>query len=506
MSITSLGFLLFIVAGLFIYYLLPHKYKWVFLLVMSFIFYSVSDIRNVIFILAFTCSSYFYSKIIESKLCKNTIQMRGGTGKSLSAKSIVIFAIITDVLILFLVKYLPEILPFNYSIQQHSKFLKYFMPIGISYYTLMSISYVLDVYWEKTKAEHNFFKLMLFTGYFPLLVQGPISKWGQLSQEFFKEHKFNFINIKFGAQLMLWGFFKKLIISDRCGLWVNGMMSSSHELPYGAEAVLVLIFYAIQLYADFSGGIDIIRGVSECFDVKITENFRQPYFSKSLGEFWRRWHISLGAWMKDYIFYPIALSKTCSRFKKSLKKHGFNSKIANQLSFAFADLVVFFLVGLWHGAASKFILWGMYNGIILAFSELMKEVYIKQKKLLHINESSILWNGFCIFRTILIVLVGYCFDITANGGQAVELFCNIFTSGPSVWQYASITKSGILLVAFSSLILLVVDILNDKGMSIRDKLNKKNYFIQVLVWSFILQLLFLFGKVSSDGGFMYANF
>ena len=129
----------------------------------------------------------------DAKYCPICKKKQGGLPKW-AIVLIVIFAIITDVLILFLVKYLPEILPINYSIQQHSKFLKYFMPIGISYYTLMSISYVLDVYWEKTKAEHNFFKLMLFTGYFPLLVQGPISKWGQLSQEFFKEHKFNFIN------------------------------------------------------------------------------------------------------------------------------------------------------------------------------------------------------------------------------------------------------------------------------------------------------------------------
>jgi len=380
------------------------------------------------------------------------------------------------------------------------------MPIGISYYTLMSISYILDVYWEKTKAEHNFFKLMLFTGYFPLLVQGPISKWEQLSGEFFKEHEFNFKNIKFGTELMLWGFFKKLIIADRVGVWVNGIFNPAHSLPYGFEAVLGLVFYALQLYADFSGGIDVIRGASQCFDINLSENFRQPYFSKSLGEFWRRWHISLGAWMKDYIFYPVALSKTCNNAKKYIKNHGINGKTANQLSFAIADLIVFFLVGLWHGAGSKFILWGVYNGVILAFSELMKDTYVKQKRFFHINDKSLVWNSFCIIRTIIIVLVGYCFDVTVNGGQAIKLFINIFKVGPSIWNYISFTNMSAALVVFCSIILLCVDILNDKGICIREHLHKKNYFIQLIVWTLVLQMLFCFGKVAFEGGFLYANF
>lgn len=500
MNITTLGFLLFVAAGLCVYYILPHRFKWILLLVMSVCFYAAADCRNIVFILAFTCSSYFFANAVE-----RVYNTGGGTEQKL-AKKLVTIAIVTDLLILFLVKYFPVIFPMNEAIQGKAKFLKFFIPIGISYYTLMSVSYVLDVYWKKTKAEHNFFRLMLFTGYFPLLVQGPVCKWKELSGEFFREHKFNFRNIKFGLQLMLWGFVKKLIIADRSAKWVNGIFSSAHDLPYGFEVVAGLVFYALELYADFSGGIDIIRGVSECFDVRLIENFRQPYFSKSLGEFWRRWHISLGRWMKDYVFYPIALSKTCTKLKKTMCSFGLESKSAIKISFAAADLAVFFLVGLWHGAGSKFILWGLYNGIILAVSELLKDIYARLKKFFHINDKSLAWSGFCMLRTFAVVLAGYCFDVSANGSQAVKLFCNIFKSGPSVLNYIKSGKFGLAILVFFSLVLLFVDILNCKGISVREKLDGRHYVIQFAVWTFLLQMLFCVGIVVFEGGFMYANF
>lgn len=196
---------------------------------------------------------------------------------------------------------------------------KYLLPIGMSYYTLQVISYLLDVYWGRMDAEEDYWKVLLFTCYFPQLVQGPISKYSELAPELFKEHKLDWKNIKYGVQLMLWGFFKKMLIADRIGVYVNAIF---HEgvTPYGLTAWIGLVFYGIQLYCDFSGGIDVIRGVSECFGIGLKENFRQPYFSLSLGEFWRRWHISLGTWMKDYIFYPVSMAGWMSALKKKLKK------------------------------------------------------------------------------------------------------------------------------------------------------------------------------------------
>ena len=214
---------------------------------------------------------------------------------------------------------------------------KYLLPIGMSYYTLQVISYLLDVYWGRLEAEQDYWKVLLFTCFFPQLVQGPISKYSELAPELFKEHKLDWKNIKYGVQLMLWGFFKKMLIADRIGVYVNAIF---HEgvTPYGLTAWIGLMFYGIQLYCDFSGGIDVIRGASECFGIGLKENFRQPYFSLSLGGFWRRWHISLGTWMKDYIFYPVSMAGWMGTLKKKLKKVA-SRKTATRVAMAIADRI-----------------------------------------------------------------------------------------------------------------------------------------------------------------------
>lgn len=507
MDITTLGFLLFIIVGLIFYYLLPQKLKWILLLVMSGIFYIYADYRNIFFILAFTCSSYFFGKAIEKKVTKlsenTTIQTGGGITLGVSPKVLVTLSIILDILILFFIKYVPAIIPINFSIHPKSKFLKLFMPIGISYYTLMSISYVLDVYWEKTKAEHNFFKLMLFTGYFPLLIQGPISKWGHLSGEFFKEHKFNFKNIKFGMQLMLWGFFKKLVVADRAAVYVNNVFGGN-ELPQGLNVLTGLILYGIQLYFDFSGGIDVIRGVSECFDVRLIENFKQPYFSNSLGEFWRRWHISLGDWMKDYIFYPFTMSKICRTMKKVLKKIHISNKLATQISFAIADLLVFFLVGVWHGMGSKYLAWGMYNGCILAFSVLATPLYNKLKYIFHINDKSRGWLYFCIFRTLVIVTIGWVFDCGDTAREGVLLFINLFK--PTEANIVGLERFSVAIILFGCVLQFIVSLFHENNVCIREKISSSHFIWQLIVWTALFQFILYFAATSRAGGFMYAQF
>lgn len=505
MDITTLGFLQFIVVGLLIYYMLPQKFKWILLLVMSVIFYSFVDIRNVFFILAFTTSSYCFGRSIEKVSLSTTVKKADKLNNKdfFSAKFYVISSIIVDVLILVLIKFLPAALYPKTVLYSRYKLFKLFMPIGISYYTLMSISYVLDVYWGKNKAEHNFFRLMLFTGYFPLLVQGPISKWRQLSGEFFKEHKYDFKNIKFGVELMIWGFFKKLVVADRAGVYVNNVFGGN-ELPQGLNVLVGLILYGIQLYFDFSGGIDVIRGVSECFDVKLIENFKQPYFSNSLGEFWRRWHISLGDWMKDYIFYPFTMSKSCRNIKKVLKKIHVSSKVATQISFAIADLLVFFLVGIWHGTGSKFLAWGMYNGLILAFSVLATPLYEKQKKLLHINDKSKGWLYFCIFRTLVIVTIGWVFDCGATAIEGIKLFVNLFKfTGENI---VGLGKFQAAIILFGCILQFIVSIIREKGICVREKLSNKPFYLQLIVWTVLFQFILYFAATSRAGGFMYAQF
>lgn len=380
----------------------------------------------------------------------------------------------------------------------------YFLPIGISYYTLQAISYVLDVYWCRIKAEEDYCKVLLYICYFPQLIQGPISKYSELSSELFSNHKFKWKNLKFGIQLILWGFFKKLVIADRISIYVNSIFYKDFN-PYGITIFVGLIFYGIQLYCNFSGGIDAIRGISECFGIKLKDNFRQPYFSASLPEFWRRWHISLGAWMKDYVFFAITMSAWMKKLKKLFKK-SFTPKTATRIVIAIADLIVFILVGFWHGFGTNFLAWGLYNGVILAISAILEEKYIVTRKKFHINVNSKSWKLFTVVRTFIIVTIGWIFDCTATAGEAIKLFLHMFELNKTDISVLLIPTNDFVILLSGCIVLFIVDILNSKNISVRQFLSTQKYWFQIVFWTVVIQFIACFGKIASSGGFMYANF
>jgi len=506
MNITTVGFLLFIVTGLIVYYLIPTAWKNKLLLIMSLAFSAFFDLRCLIFIVLVSVSAYVAGLLLDKRSAKEgdyDLMIKKG-------RAIITLNVVFDVAILFLVKYynplvntIGRIAHFSAEAQGNLR-LNLIVPLGISYYTLQAISYVVDVYWQKYKAEKNYFNLLLFISYFPQMVQGPINRYDKMSAEFSKPHTFNIKNIKFGAQLMIWGFIKKLIVADKLSTSVQAVFYDDSVTPYGLTVVIGLIIYGIQLYCDFSGGIDIIRGVSEMFDIELAVNFRQPYFSKSLAEFWQRWHISLGAWMKDYIFYPISMSSPLKKLKKSLK--GKVSKhTVNRIPIAIADILVFILVGLWHGAGYKFLAWGIYNGVILAFSNMMTDSYAKGLKRLKINKRSKGWEYFSIFRTLVIVTFGWVFDCTDTPARTLEIVKNMFLLGRTNLSVIGISSSYIWATAVCVL-LLVVSIINENGKSVREELSKRSVWIQILIWVLLIQLIPLFFTSGSEGGFMYANF
>ena len=192
------------------------------------------------------------------------------------------------------------------------------LPLGISFYTFQTVSYVIDVYWEKIPAERNPLKVALFTSFFPLLIQGPISRFGDLSETLFSEHKADYKQISFGLQRILWGYFKKLVIADRLLIAVTAVCGD----PAGYDGAYVLagaLLYAAELYADFTGGIDITIGIAQVLGIRVKENFVRPYFSRNIAEYWRRWHISMGTWFKDYIFYPLSVAPWLLKLSKKAR-------------------------------------------------------------------------------------------------------------------------------------------------------------------------------------------
>ena len=443
MTYTSFMFAVFALLTILVYYLMPSKkYQWVVLLIASFIFYMYNSYRFAFYIVCTTASIYFAAKYIED-YARSTKDLAKKKKTELSRSEIKAFkkerkkreqlilaiALILNFGILFILKYynfmvggLFELLGFS---KGETPFIKLFLPLGISFYTFQATGYLIDVYRGLVDAERNFFKFALFVSIFPQTIQGPISEFEQLGNQLTQEHKPEWIRFKLGCQLILWGLFKKLVIADRAIYFIQ--KCTNHYTQYnGLVIFLVGLTYALQLYTDFSGGIDISRGIAKILGIDMIDNFKRPYFSQSLGEYWRRWHISLGAWMKKYVFYSLAMSNTfmklSNRIKKGEKKpSAVRMHLAKTLPSALAIFVVFMFVGLWHGANSKYVAFGVWNGAILMLSMLFKPVFLRMNEIFHVKDTSFFWKLFRIIRTFILVLVGYYFDIAKDFKSAMDM-------------------------------------------------------------------------------------
>ena len=278
MSFTFFSFLLYIGIALALYYIIPRRGQWALLLIASCGFYLYSGLDNFCFILLTTASTYAAARIVDRT--QALFDRKKAKQKSK--------------------KWIWLCLSLNFGLLAICKvrftFQNILLPMGISFYMFQSIGYVLDVYRGSIKAERNPFKFALFVSFFPQLIQGPISKYGKLAPQLFGEHPYNGKQVSFGLQRMLWGYFKKLVIADRIAVAVLALRGPEHT---GLSFFVLTCFYAIQIYGDFTGGIDIAIGLSEALGIRLPENFVRPYFSRNIAEYWRRWHITLGEWMKE---------------------------------------------------------------------------------------------------------------------------------------------------------------------------------------------------------------
>ena len=315
------------------------------------------------------------------------------------------------------------------------------MPLGISFYTFQSVAYIIDLYRNKFEADQNILKFALFVSFFPQIMQGPISRYDQLAGQLYEGHKFSYRNLSFGAQLILWGFMKKLIVADRVGIVVSEIFDNYTEYQ-GFYIVVGLLLYTIQIYADFSGGIDIARGVAQALGIDMAHNFQRPYFSDSISEFWRRWHITLGNWCRDYIFYPISLSKTFGKMGKNLRKV-FGDRLGKLFPVLVAQLATFLTIGLWHGAEFKYIAYGLYNGIIVISGLVLEPYLVKLAKLLRINTETFSWKLFQILRTFFLIVLGRIFPRAESFSVAIEMLKSMLVFNPGIFLNDHLFKLGI---------------------------------------------------------------
>jgi len=392
--------------------------------------------------------------------------------------------------------------------------LRLLLPLGISFYSLQAIAYMTDVYRGKIEADRNFLKFMLFLSYFPQIVQGPIARYKQLAGQLYEPHDFEYDRFVRGVELILWGFLKKLIIADRIAIPVS--MVFNNPSAYGGLAVLLAaIGYGVQVYADFSGGMDIARGFSQIIGIDLELNFTQPYFSVSVEDFWRRWHITLGAFMRDYVFYPLSLSRLFNAIgKKSRKLIGdfAGKKVAPFI----AMFLVYFLVGFWHGTEWKYIVYGVWNGIFIASSILLVDVYAKIKQFLHIREDRFIWKLFQIVRTFLIISIGRLFSRALSVGTAFSMMKSVFTRITDFGflqadngMTMGLDKWNWLVLLLGIVLIFVVDLQHEKGFSMRDRIANQNVIFRILLVSFTIAaiaVLGVYGPGFDSAGFIYQQF
>lgn len=305
MSFTSLTFLLFVLAVCLVYFIAPQKCKWVVLLLASWTFYALSGTYLIGFLLFTTTVTYISGRIMGGIVPSGHGEKREqALAVKRKKKAVLIVSLLINFGLLVLLKY-NDYFP---GLKEFLTGIGILLPLGISFYTFQSVGYLIDVFRGKYAPERNFFRFALFVSFFPQLVQGPISRFDDLAKQLYEPHRFSYERMVSGVELMLFGYFKKLVVADRINILVSFIFENYTERN-GLYILFAGVLYCIQIYSDFSGGMDIAIGIAEIIGISLPQNFERPYFAKTLSEYWRRWHITLNQWLRDYLFYPISLSK-----------------------------------------------------------------------------------------------------------------------------------------------------------------------------------------------------
>ena len=515
MLLTSYEFILFLIICILLYYLIPKRLQWLFLLIGSYIFYFISGgIQYIVILFSTTLITYLaalfiarcneteksYLEINKDKISREEKKEYKAKVKS-KKKAIMLIGLLVTLFLLIFFKYTNFIIDNINSIiwkigsENEIDALDLIMPMGISFYTFQSIGYLIDVYWGKIKAERSLPKHMLFVSFFPQLIQGPISRYSDMAKSLYAEHAYEWNNIKFGLERVLWGYFKKLVVADNLSVAV--MNIAGDEYYSGSWVLVGLVFYRIQLYADFSGGIDIAIGIAQIFGITLKENFVQPYFSRDISEYWRRWHITMGTWFRDYVFYPVSVSNWMNKFSKNTKER-FGKKASNKIRLYIVLMITWFATGIWHGASWNFIVWGLGNGLLLCLSDSMSGLFDKFHAKCPKLINSFPYAVFQMIRTFLIMCSFAIFDIYVDVQTAVSMYASIFTdfkiSSLTIQEFVDlgIGINSYIVIFIGVLIIFVADALSTK-YDVREQLEKKPFVLRYTIFAALFIMIILFG-------------
>ena len=401
MLFNSLQFLLFFPVVTLLYFAAPQRLRWLLLLTASCVFYT-AFIPAYIFILAVTITiDYLAALYIEKSTGRNR-------------KIWLTASIVSTAGVLFIFKYfnffnanvlwLSHLFHWNYPVNA----VKIILPIGLSFHTFQSLSYVVEVYRGRQKAEHHFGIYSLYVMFYPQLVAGPIERPQNLLHQFYEKHEFEYERVVVGLRRMLWGLFKKVVVADNAAVLVNMMYTDPHGYN-GVYLIIATVAFAFQIYCDFSGYSDIAIGAAQVMGFRLMENFNYPYLAASMTDFWRRWHISLSTWFRDYVYIPLGGSKTALS------------------GWIFNILVTFLLSGLWHGANWTYVLWGLLNGIYLIVGRLTRDLRSRAAASIGLDNYPALQNYLSIMATFALVCFSWVLFRANNVGDALYVYSRIFS-------------------------------------------------------------------------------
>lgn len=484
---NTLTFAIFFTIVFFLYWLLPHKYRWFLLLTASYYFYISWGLKLVVWLFITTVVSYACAQAIEKSVSKNI------------KKSYTLVAVMACFSILFLFKY------FNFFSTSISDLLQLFslpigkftlilmLPVGISFYIFKTISYMIDVYRGTIKAEKHFGIYALYVSFFPQLIAGPIDRAQNLLKQFHDEKQFDYYQTTYGLKLLVWGFFKKLVIADNLAICVNKVFDNVYEYS-GLSLIVVAVFFTIQIYCDFSGYTDIANGIAKMLGINGMKNFDSPYFSHSMQDFWRRWHISLSTWFRDYVYIPLG----GSRVKKF--RHYVNL------------MITFLLSGLWHGANWTFIIWGGLHGLLLVIATMTSTWKKKWYNNLRLSEDNFIIYWLKVAITFSLVCFAWIFFRANTIGDASYFITHMFDGIGVMKDYIKtgymnlgINESEYLSLFISLIIIAAVDFAQIKSDLI-EELSKKPVVLRWTIYVFFILYIVLCSYKGIPADFIYAQF
>jgi D-alanyl-lipoteichoic acid acyltransferase DltB (MBOAT superfamily) len=476
MLFNSFEFLIFFSIVTISFYLLPHKYRWLLLLISSCYFYA-AFIPIYLFILFFTIIIDYLSGIYIEKI------------KQRHKKKLLLISIIANLLILFFFKY------FNFFIDNINTIYEYLgivanlkplnliLPIGLSFHTFQAMSYTIEVYRGNQKAEKHFGIYALYVMFYPQLVAGPIERPQNILPQLHKRISFSYSNLTSGLEQMLWGFFKKIVIADRLAIVVNEIYNNPNEYE-GLTLVMGAIFFAFQIYCDFSGYSDIAIGCAKVMGIDLMKNFNTPYFSKSITEFWKRWHISLSTWFRDYVYIPMGGNRTI------------------KWKWYYNLIITFLLSGFWHGANWTYIVWGIYHGVLL--------IVEAQFKLFNKITNKYI-NLLLMLKSFILVMFGWIFFRANSINDAINIIFSIFN-----FKNYSLHQLSLYIVPTSRNTVYSIDILLSYLMiftliileyifSTKLKFEEQRYSIRLTAYTIGIVLILLIGAFNKNE-FIYFQF